>query len=216
MTTHISANPFEMGNDELERYALEECVKRQRLDRRASVLILPAGGCDLAVKFVRLGAQVTLCDEASLRPEIVGRILANGLREDVRFVPGAIAELPEQIPGEPFDVIVLRRGLCGMRYEEARQVVRRLLLELRIGGKVYVSILGLHSELGDGYPAADARIEDRYSQLAPEMVRKYGIQGPVCLYSERNLFLLLLDAGASVLRTMTTTYGNVKGVAVRV
>ena len=30
LTTHISAIPFEMGNDELERFALEECVKRQK------------------------------------------------------------------------------------------------------------------------------------------------------------------------------------------
>ena len=45
---------------------------------------------------------------------------------------------------------------------------------------------------------------------------KYGIVGPLCLYTERNLFMLLLEAGASVLRTMTSTYGNVKGVAVRV
>ncbi len=216
MTTHISAVPFEMGNDELERFALEECVKRQRLDRRASVLILPAGGCDLAVKFVRVGAQVTLCDQDSLRQDIEGCILATGLHEDVHFVPGTVAELPEQIPGSPFDVIFLRRGLCGMRYEEARQVVRRLLLELCIGGKLYVSILGMHSELGDGYPAGDERIEDRYSRLAPEMIRKYGIEGPVCLYSERNLFTLLLEVGASVLRTLTTTYGNVKGIAVRV
>lgn len=48
------------------------------------------------------------------------------------------------------------------------------------------------------------------------MAEKYGIAGSMCLYSERNLFLLMLDVGASVLRTMTTTYGNVKGVAVRV
>lgn len=216
MTTHSSANPFEMGNDELERYALEECVKRQRLDRRASVMILPAGGCELAARFVRLGARVTLCDDPSLRQDIEGRMLATGLREEVSFVPGSVGQLPAQLPGEPFDVIVLRRGLCGMRYEEARQVVRRLLLELRIGGKLYVSILGLHSELGDGYPAADVRIEERYAHLAPEMIKKYGIHDRVCLYSERNLFLLLLNAGASVLRTMTTTYGNVKGVAVRV
>jgi hypothetical protein len=48
------------------------------------------------------------------------------------------------------------------------------------------------------------------------MINKYGIKSKVCLYSERNLFLLLLEAGASVLRTLTTTYGNVKAVAVRV
>jgi hypothetical protein len=56
----------------------------------------------------------------------------------------------------------------------------------------------------------------RFTELSPSVAKKYGITHPVCLYSERNLFMLLLDAGASVLRTLTTTYGNVKGVAVRV
>jgi len=48
------------------------------------------------------------------------------------------------------------------------------------------------------------------------MAKKYGLHHPVCLYSERNLFMLLVEAGGSVLRTLTTTYGNVKGIAVRV
>jgi hypothetical protein len=94
--------------------------------------------------------------------------------------------------------------------------VRRLLLELRIGGKLYVSVLGLHSELGDGYGGGETPVEERFAELAPAVAAKYGVSGPVCLYTERNLFMLLLAAGASVLRTMTTTYGNVKGIAVRV
>ena len=111
---------------------------------------------------------------------------------------------------------MVRRGLCGLRYEHARQVVRQLLLKLRIGGKLYLSIHGLHSELSEGYAGIDHRIEQRHAALSPAMAKKYGIAGPVCLYSERNLFMLLLETGASVLRTMTTTYGNVKGVAVRI
>ena len=111
---------------------------------------------------------------------------------------------------------LVRRGLCALPYEEARQVIRQLLLKLRIGGKLYVSIHGLHSELSDGYAGVEHNIEERHTELAPAMAEKYGIAGPICLYSERNLFTLLLEAGASVLRTMTTTYGSVKGVAVRV
>jgi hypothetical protein len=91
-----------------------------------------------------------------------------------------------------------------------------LLLRLRIGGKLYLSILGLHSELGQGYAGAETPIDQRFAPLSPALVKKYGIQGEVCLYTERNLFMLLLEAGASVLRTLTTTYGNVKGIAVRV
>lgn len=213
---HINANPLAGEVEDLERFALEECIKRQRLDHRVSVLVLPAGDIDLASRFARLGAQVSLGDEAARRQDIEGRILAAGLREEVRFIPCTPDALPEEIPGEPFDIIVIRRGLCAMRHEAARQAVRRLLLELRIGGKLYVSVLGLHSELGDGYAGSETPVEERFAELAPATAARYGIPGPVCLYTERNLFMLLLAAGASVLRTMTTTYGNVKGIGVRV
>ncbi|HSG23028.1 MAG TPA: hypothetical protein VLA64_08735 [Azonexus sp.] len=216
MNINTNAYPFETGNDETERLALEECVKRQRFDQRVSVLIIPAGGCELAVKFARLGAQVIVADSATRKSEIEGRILANGQQENIAYFDGELINFPEILPGEPFDIIIVRRGLCGMPYEKARQTLRRLLLNLKIGGRLYVSVLGLHSELGDGYADAELPVEERFTKLAPGLINKYGITGEVCLYSERNLFLLLLNAGASVLRTLSTTHGNVKAVAVRV
>lgn len=216
MDNNTNANPFTIGNDENERLALEECAKRQRIDHRVSVLVLPAGRCNLAGKFARLGASVTVGDDAAVRQDAEGRILAAGLRDDITFAEFDLNALPEKPPGEPYDIIVLRRGLCSMPYAHARSVVRQLMLKLKIGGKLYISILGLHSELGEGYPGGEVPIEQRFSPLAPAVARKYGITRPVCLYTERNLFMLLLEAGASVLRTLTTTYGNVKGVAVRV
>jgi hypothetical protein len=216
MDNNTNANPFTIGNDENERLALEECAKRQRIDHRASILVIPAGRCSLAIKFARLGASVTVGDEAASQRETEGRILAAGLRDDITFATMSLADLSADSPGEPYDIIVLRRGLCSMPYEQARIVVRQLLLKLKIGGKLYISILGLHSELGEGYPGGELPIDQRFAPLAPALAKKYGIVRPVCLYTERNLFMLLLEAGASVLRTLTTTYGNVKGVAVRV
>lgn len=216
MTANITANPLETGIDELERFALEECVKRQRVDRRVSVLILPDKRCEMAIKFARLGAQVTIADAPAHRQNVEGRILAAGLRDEISFTPWALPAVPEEPEDEPFDIIVIRRGLCSMPYDEARKVVRLLLHKLKIGGKLYISVLGLHSELGDGYAGSDLTIDQRFSKLSPALAGKYEIQQPVCLYTERNLFMLLLDAGASVLRTLTTTYGNVKGIAVRV
>lgn len=216
MNMNTTANPFETGDDETERLSLEECVKRQRIDRRVSVLVLPAGHCGLGIKFARLGAQVTVGDTTATQHEVEGRILSAGLSEDITFSPGNLRQLPDKLPGEAFDIIVVRRGLCGMPYAEASQVTRQLLLKLKIGGKLYISVLGLHSELGEGYPAAESPIAERFTPLAPTMAQKYAIETPVCLYTERNLFVLLLEAGASVLRTLTTTHGNVKGVAVRV
>ena len=211
-----TANPCEIGTDELERSALEECVKRQRLDRRVSVMVMPSNHCELGIQFARLGAQVIVADEASHQHEVEGRILAAGLRDEISYTACAIPSPPENPSGEPFDIIFVRRSLCSVPYAEARQIVRQLLRQLRIGGKLYLSVLGLHSELSEGYAAKDLSIEERFSELAPELASKYVIPFPVCLYSERNLFMLLLEAGGSVLRTLTTTYGNVKGVAVRV
>jgi hypothetical protein len=96
MTTNINANPLANGNDELERYALEECVKRQRLDHRSSVLVVPADRCELAARFARLGASVLLGDQPAQQQASTGRILAMGLGS--RSLPprprGAADDLP--------------------------------------------------------------------------------------------------------------------------
>lgn len=216
MNGDIIANPLNSGTDALEHYALEECVKRRRLGPDISVLITPASRCETGIKLARLGARVTIADEPERRRDIEGRILAAGLRDEIGFLPLDQLDADGELPGQPYDIILIRRGLCALPYGDARQQVRKQLLKLKIGGKLYVSVLGMHSELGDGYPASERPIDQRFAPLAPEVAAKYSHHEPVCLYSERNLFMLLLEAGASVLRTLTTTYGNVQGVAVRV
>lgn len=216
MNAYTNANPLETGSDELERYALEECIKRQRFDHRVTAMVIPAGRCELACKLARLGTRVTVLDQPERAQDIQGRVLAAGLSDEISFTPGMPANLPDLSEGEPYDMIIIRRGLSVLPYEQARQVLRQLLFRLKIGGKLYVSVLGLHTELGEGYAAAENRIESRFAPLAPPLAKKYGIDAPLCLYTERNLFMLLLESGASVLRTLTTTYGNVKGIAVRV
>lgn len=216
MNRDITANPYETGPDELEQLALAECVKRQRVDCRVSVLIMPALRCDLAAQFANHGAQVTMADDPAQQHDIEGRILASGLRDEIHFSPYILPELPHSEEGEPYDIIIFRRSLCRLPYPQAKQVIRALMQKLRIGGKLYLSILGLHSALGEDYSDAELDIVDRFCELSPLVTKNYPMKGPVCLYTERNLFMLLLESGASVLRTSTTTYGNVKAVAVRV
>lgn len=216
MENDIIANPSNDCADALEHFALEECVKRRRLNNQVSALLTPAGSGDGAFRLARLGAQVWIGDVPAMRKEIEGRILAHGQRDEVRFLEFSLDNTDPQLSGEPFDIIILRRGLCTLPYEEARRLIRKMMLKLKIGGKLYVSVLGLHSELGDDYPASELPVQRRFAELGPNMAAKYGLRTPLCLYSERNLFLLLLEAGASVLRTLTTTYGNVQGIAVRV
>ncbi|MCL2346120.1 MAG: class I SAM-dependent methyltransferase [Desulfobulbus sp.] len=216
MDDHLSAKPAASYQDENERLALEECVKRQRIDQRVSVLVFPAGRCELAIQFARLGASVFVGDQPGRQLEVENRALADGMQDNIRFFPCALNDLPADLPGDPHDIIFLRRGLSQLPYHQGCAAIRQLLRHLRIGGKLYLSLLGLHSELSDGYSGRDRPIGERFAHLSPALAARYEIDEPVCLYSERDLFMLLLEAGVSVLRTLTTTYGNVMGVGVRV
>ena len=202
-------------HDELENLAFTEIVKRRRFGGSQSALVVPAGKGDLALEMARLGSQVTAADNAGSCGELERRALSSGLKDEVRVVVATLDDL-QTLPTDPYDIVFCRRGLCSLPYEEACRTVRNLLLRLRIGGKLFLSVLGLHSELGEGYGGRDQMTKQRFAPLAPQMATKYNIDAPVCLYSERDLFLLMLESGASVLRTFTTTHGNVKGVAVRV
>ncbi len=216
MNKNTTANPWETGNDAIEQLALEECAKRQRVDHCVSVLILPAGECKLARGFAQMDAQVTVADSEKRQSEVTGRILASGHQDNIRFASTLLPAPPEQEADASYDIIVLRRGLCSLPYAQGKLLIRQLRQKLKIGGKMFITVLGLHSELGEEYPGREQSIYERYSKLSPAIARKYDIHDEVCLYSERDLFLLMLESGASVLRTMTTTWGNVKAVAVRV
>jgi len=215
MDLHANADLLQTCSDELERLALEEVHKRRPALGGVSALVLPVGRGELAIEMARLGCRVTGCDNNAFEQELRGRALSAGKADAISFVVGSLEALPTDLGG-PYDIIYLRRGLCTLPYAAARQALKQLIPRLRIGGKLYLSVLGLHSELGERYPGSDQVIEDRLCNLDPGMATKYGIHQPVCLYTERNLFMLLLETGASVLRTFTTTHGSVKGVAVRV
>lgn len=202
--------------DEFERLAVDQVILRRRgVDSHPTALVLPTGRSSISYELARKGTLVTAGDCGDFTPDDP-QLYPDSVCKQIHFVSQDLVEDKKLYRNEPFDVIVVRRGISSLPYPEARKVLKRLIKGLKIGGKLYVSVLGLHSALGIDYPCADTDIEQRYCTLAPKMAERYHIPGPVCLYSERNLFALILESGGSVLRTLTTTHGNVKGVAVRV
>lgn len=203
--------------DELDRLAIEEIGKLVRLGTRVSALDCDCGRGGQALRMAQAGAFVLATDGENLRARLEDAASATGVGSRLRFMQiKSVCEDTTPLPGTPFDIAICHRSLPGIPYAEALLFVRRILMMTRIGGKVYLSAYGIHSALGDHYPDREKRVKDRFAEITPEVAEKYGIEGPVCLYAERDLFLLLFEAGASVLRTFTTTHGNVKAVAVRV
>lgn len=201
--------------NELERFALDELAKRLRYENDVRVLDYPCRNGSFATVLASHGARVLACDESKMQQEVTGRALANSQGDSVSFQALSLT-VDADLPAGPFDIIVSRHGFYHLPYAEARVALKRLIKTLKIGGKIFLCTYGLHSELGDAYPAGQTLIEDRLAELDGPIAARYGVQGPVCLYTERNLITLVFEAGGSVLRSFTTTYGTVAAVAVRV
>jgi hypothetical protein len=192
---------------ELDQWVLNEVAKRQRSGEVVSAMLVGIGADAQAKRLAEAGARVLLFSDGPVC-------------EHVNVVHQPLVALSEaaggSLPLAPFDLIVSQRTLSPFRYGEARQHLRHYLRHLKIGGKLFISLYGIHSELGDNYPDGAKLVYERLAPLAPELARRHGIDGPVCLYSERNLFSLLMEAGLAVLKTSTSALGHVRGVAARV
>lgn len=191
---------------ELEQWAMQVLHKRQRIGETVAALVRGLGAGDQAQRMASAGARVVLLGAAPASEHA-----------NITCLPEDAADAAQQaLPLEPFDLIIDQRSLSFLPYSEARAALRGLFARLKIGGKVFLSLYGIHSDLGDGYAHGGNLVGERFAPLAPEIAQRYGISAPLCLYSERNLFFLLMEAGGAVLKTSTSALGHVRGVAARI
>jgi hypothetical protein len=194
---------------EVDQWVLTELGKRQRSGETVSALLVGIGAEDQAVRMADAGARVLLFSDRDPAEHL------NIVRQPLASLASLhTAEAP--LPLQPFDLILSQRSLSTLRYDEALIAVRRFLQRLKIGGKLFISLYGIHSDLGDGYPDGSKLVGERLAPVAPEVAERYGLRAPLCLYSERNLFALLMEAGGVVLKTSTSALGHVRGVAARI
>lgn len=194
---------------ELDQWALAEVAKRRRSGEAVHVLLVGVGAEAQAQRMAALGARVLLLADGAEDAEV------DIVRRPVELFDALVAN-DAPLPLQPFDLILCQRTLSSVPYAEARRRVRKLLGRLKIGGKLFISLYGIHSELGEQYADGGKLVCDRFAPVAPELARRYGIDGPLCLYSERNLFMLLMECGGAVLKTSSSALGHVRGIAARI
>ncbi|MDR1647683.1 MAG: class I SAM-dependent methyltransferase [Zoogloeaceae bacterium] len=181
------------------------------------VLDLPCGDGLRAAEIARAGAKVLASDAENHADQVAGNALAGDVRKQVDFVPCRLGLDPLPVKAnQPLDLVFCHYGLSFIPYAETYKILLTLLKSLRIGGKLFVALHGLHSALGEDYHDHDVPIESRFCGLSPAVAKCYGIRKKICLYSERDLMRLLITTGGGVLRTFTSTHGAVKGVMVRI
>lgn len=191
---------------ELDQWVLVELAKRRRTGEAVAGMVIGAGAETQSLRMAEAGARVLLLTDTD-----------SIAHTNVMSAPTRVfAEASTPLPLEPFDIILCQRNLSSVRYAEALATLRRQMKRLKIGGKLFISLYGIHSELGDNYPDGGKLVAERLAAVAPGPAKRFGLSEPVCLYSERNLFSLLMEAGGAVLKTSTSALGHVRGVAARI
>lgn len=205
MSEDTDAARSRLFTSELDEIAYKEAAKRFRLNDGVSALLFGRDIGELAARMARAGIKVVLDSAVDNPPALAG----------LRSM--ALAQLEaDSVPEAPFDLIVGQLALHSRPYAQARDFLQQLRRRLKIGGKLYLSTYGKHSTLGDYFPDNGKRVQDRFAELPASLATLYGLHGPICLYSERDLINLLFEVGTPVVHSATSGQGNVRVVAVRI
>lgn len=205
MSQDTDAARSRLFTSELDEIAYKEAAKRFRLNDGVSALLFGRDIGELATRMARAGIKVVLDAAVDTPPALPG----------LRSM--ALAQLEaDSVPEAPFDLIVGQLALHSQPYAQARDFLQQLRRRLKIGGKLYLSTYGKHSTLGDYYPDNGKQVQERFAELPVSLATLYGLHGPICLYSERDLINLLFEVGTPVVHSATSGQGNVRVVAVRI
>ena len=118
---------LQTSDDQLEKLALEETFKKLRFEEEVNVLIFTSNSCDLAIKFAKMGAKITLVTEPAKEKILRSLIAKENLSEAFEFLtmkPQNNDNISQFIhlvkhSNKTFDLVFIRHFICKMNYAQA-------------------------------------------------------------------------------------------------
>jgi hypothetical protein len=193
--------------DDLDKRALAAVLQ---YEGRPTCVDLGCGFGWQGLRFALLGARSYLFD-LQAEPASLARLRADGGLSLTHW-SGDINALPDEALPVQVDIAFAQRFIHFLRFEQAKLLLRKVAARMPHGAPFFISGTGIESELGDGYAGKQSAVHGRFAPLAPEMAQKHGILEPVCLYDERDLTLLMSEAGFEPVECWRSEFGNVKGI----
>jgi SAM-dependent methyltransferase len=126
-------------------------------------------------------------------------------KTDIRYIK--TSDLPEKI-----SIFVAERVLHYLRFEESRRVLARVIRRMEKGGRLFLSLSGINSPIGKDYEHRDFPVEKRFCLPSREVMEKFKIDVPICLYDIEDLRRLLDGFPVREVKLRSTAFGNVEGI----
>ena len=195
--------------DDLDRACLQHIL--DTVPMQGAALDLGAGSGYHTLRMAALGVEAISVDLLDLTPRY------ERLREafpslNLRHDCGRIEDFVAEQNRLPLSLIYSQRTFHYVPFSETVRVFQDLQHWALTNSKVFISVSGLESELGDDYPDRTTHIDARWSTLTPAMAEKHGILQPVCLYREDDVAHLADLSGFTPKTIWSSEFGNVKAI----
>jgi SAM-dependent methyltransferase len=193
---------------------LDREVLRFALDWKGSKFSVEfgAGSGRLSLILALLGYRVYIYDLGDVELLNLAKALKLKIfheKTDIRYIK--TSDLPEKI-----SIFVAERVLHYLRFEESRRVLARVIRRMEKGGRLFLSLSGINSPIGKDYEHRDFPVEKRFCLPSREVMEKFKIDVPICLYDIEDLRRLLDGFPVREVKLRSTAFGNVEGIFERV
>lgn len=201
--------------DEHEAHLNASIAMRVKTGEKIRVLDLACGMGKTSLRLAKSGAVVTAID---LNPETPAHI-QSGLQTEnlpqdrVRVITKDMRQLPEKIPGGPFDYILFQRALDCLPYIEGEKVMRKLSANLKSGGGIYLTVSSPSADYAKDYAGQNKPIKTRFDRLAPEFQMAHHFTQPICMYHPPELRKLAAKSGLRCEQLYLSAAGSNKLIA---
>jgi SAM-dependent methyltransferase len=189
---------------------LDREVLRFALDWKGSKFSVEfgAGSGRLSLILALLGYRVYIYDLGDVELLNLAKTLKLKIfheKTDIRYIK--TSDLPEKI-----SIFVAERVLHYLRFEESRRVLARVIRRMEKGGRLFLSLSGINSPIGKDYEHRDFPVEKRFCLPSREVMEKFKIDVPICLYDIEDLRRLLDGFPVREVKLRITAFGNVEGI----
>ncbi len=189
---------------------LDREVLRFALDWKGSKFSVEfgAGSGRLSLILALLGYRVYIYDLGDFELLNLAKALKLKIfheKTDIRYIK--TSDLPEKI-----SIFVAERVLHYLRFEESRRVLARVIRRMEKGGRLFLSLSGINSPIGKDYEHRDFPVEKRFCLPSREVMEKFKIDVPICLYDIEDLRRLLDGFPVREVKLRITAFGNVEGI----
>jgi len=167
---------------------------------KAKVLDLGCGALGFSKRVVSTETKVVAIDVADFSHKLTPG-------DTIQFIQADVRQLPEIVG---ITDTVCQRTLHYLRFNEALTLLKQLYV--MTDDRLFISVSGLSSYIGECLIKKEQNIEDRFSDLSAEGQLKFGITSPVCLYSEEEFRDLLIQAGWQIDELWMSAFKNIKAV----